>query len=288
MKPISKILMLLCGAATLFSCEKKGGENPPVIDLEHHYSMVYMLGAAADNHWDSADPLPMTATDNQDVFEYELELVRSTENKLLKFCLNVATWDKAEYLVPVAVEEGQADAFLKEGVNDLVLTSEAKDGVGNLKDWFFGIAAGESGRYKIEVNPIELTMTATKLESLPDPEITEWVEGNLYMVGDATPNGWEIGNPTPMVRDGDIHTYEGNLAAGEMKIVAEFKWESDTYRPAVAATEISESGITDGTVVLDPGGSDPDDKKWKVVTPGKYRLTLNTADLTLDVEWLGE
>lgn len=288
MKTTSKIAMLLAGAAVLFSCEKKGSENPPVIDLEHHYKMVYMLGAAADNHWDSADPLPMMATDNQDIFEYELELVRSTENKLLKFCLNVATWDKAEYLVPVATEEGQAYAFLKEGVNDLVLTSEAKDGVGNLKDWFFGIAEGQSGRYRIEVNPIELTLTATKLESLPDPEVTEWVEGNLYMVGDATPNGWEIGNPTPMVRDGDIHTYEGRLAAGEMKIVAEFKWDSNTYRPAVAGTEISEDGVTDGTAVLDPGGTDTDDKKWKVVTPGNYRLTLNTADLTFTAEWLGE
>lgn len=288
MKTTSKIAMLLAGAAVLFSCEKKGSENPPVIDLEHHYKMVYMLGAAADNHWDSADPLPMTATDNPDIFGYELELVRSTENKLLKFCLNVATWDKAEYLVPVATEEGQAYAFLKEGVNDLVLTSEAKDGVGNLKDWFFGIAEGQSGRYRIEVNPIELTLTATKLESLPDPEVTEWVEGNLYMVGDATPNGWEIGNPTPMVRDGDIHTYEGRLAAGEMKIVAEFKWDSNTYRPAVAGTEISEEGVTDGTAVLDPGGTDTEDKKWKVVTPGNYRLTLNTTDLTFTAEWLGE
>lgn len=288
MKTTSKIAMLLASAAVLFSCEKKGSENPPVIDLEHHYKMVYMLGAAADNHWDSADPLPMTATDNPDIFGYELELVRSTENKLLKFCLNVATWDKAEYLVPVATEEGQAYAFLKEGVNDLVLTSEAKDGVGNLKDWFFGIAEGQSGRYRIEVNPIELTLTATKLESLPDPEVTEWVEGNLYMVGDATPNGWEIGNPTPMVRDGDIHTYEGRLAAGEMKIVAEFKWDSNTYRPAVAGTEISEEGVTDGTAVLDPGGTDTEDKKWKVVTPGNYRLTLNTTDLTFTAEWLGE
>lgn len=280
--------MLLCGATIIFSCKKGDNGEPPIIDLEHHYKMVYMLGASADNHWDSADPLPMNATSDQDIFEYELDLVRSTENKLLKFCLNVATWDQAEYLVPVAVEEGQAYAFLKEGVNDLVLTSEAKDGVGNLKDWFFGIAEGQSGRYKIEVNPIELTMTATKLESLPDPEITEWIEGNLYMVGDATPNGWEIGNPTPMVRNEDIHVYEGNLTAGEFKIVTEFKWDSGTYRPAKAATEISKTGVADGAVVFDPDGSDTEDKKWKVIDPGKYKLTLDAKNLTIEVEWMGD
>lgn len=117
--------MLLCGAALLFSCKKEDNKKN-VIDIEHHYKMVYMLGAAADNHWDSADPLPMKATENPDIFEYELELVRSSENKLLKFCLTVASWDKAEFLVPVATEEGQSFALLKEGVNDLVLTSEAR------------------------------------------------------------------------------------------------------------------------------------------------------------------
>lgn len=292
MKRISTIIALLAGTAVLFSCEKKE-EEPPVIDLEHHYDMVYMLGAAAEDadgnqHWDSADPMPMEKTDDPDVFAYELDLVRSSENKLIKFSLTVDTWDKAEFLVPEACEEGQAYAFLKEGVNKLVQTSEAKDGVGNLKDWFFGIAEGQSGTYRLEVNTSDQTLTATKLTSLPDPEIIEWVEGNLYMVGDATPNGWEVGNPTPMVRDGSIHTYEGELKTGEIKILSEFKWDCQTYRPATAGMEITSEGIADGTVAVDPDGSAEDDPKWKVTDSGNYRLTLDTENLTLKVEWLGE
>ena len=59
MKRISTIIALLAGTAVLFSCEKKE-EEPPVIDLEHHYDMVYMLGAAAEDadgnqHWADAD-----------------------------------------------------------------------------------------------------------------------------------------------------------------------------------------------------------------------------------------
>ncbi len=285
------MMMFLAGTLVLFtSCDKD--KEPEVIDIEHHYAMVYMLGAAADGHWDSSDPLPMTATSDKDVFVHELDLVRSAENKLLKFSVDINTWDKAHFLVPAreSMEEGQAYAFLKEGVNQLAETSEEKDGVGNLRDHFFGMAAGTSGRYKLELNPIKLTLTATKLSSLDDPEIIEWVEGNLYLVGDAAPSGWEIANPTPMVRNENIHTYEGALNAGEFKIATIFDWGGDFYRPAVDKTEISSSGIADGTVVCwkEDAEAGHADHKWKVTEAGNYRLILDTETLTIKVEWLVE
>ena len=42
----------------------------------------------------------------------------------------------------------------------------------------------------------------------------------MYMVGDATPNGWDLGNATPMTQDAsdpNIFTWSGHLNAGEMK-----------------------------------------------------------------------
>lgn len=98
MKNVKKLMMLfLAGTLVLFtSCDKD--KEPEVIDIEHHYAMVYMLGAAADGHWDSSDPLPMTATSDKDVFVHELDLVRSAENKLLKFSVDINTWDKAHFL----------------------------------------------------------------------------------------------------------------------------------------------------------------------------------------------
>ena len=152
------------------------------------------------------------------------------------------------------------------------------------------MAAGTSGRYKLELNPIKLTLTATKLSSLDDPEIIEWVEGNLYLVGDAAPSGWEIANPTPMVRNENIHTYEGALNAGEFKIATIFDWGGDFYRPAVDKTEISSSGIADGTVVCwkEDAEAGHADHKWKVTEAGNYRLILDTETLTIKVEWLVE
>jgi hypothetical protein len=284
MKKICKIAMLFCVLATVFSCDKNNKPEDP-IDMENHYDMVYMLGAAADGKWDSKDPLSMTKTEDLDVFVYELDLVRSSENKLVKFSLAKGEWNEVEFLVPVKVEEGQSFAFLKEGVNELSSTSEKLEGVGNLRDHFFGMAKGTSGRYKLEVNPIKKTLKATKLSSIKEPEIIEWVEGNVYMVGDATPNGWEIGNPTPMKRDGDIHTYEGILKAGEMKFPTKFSWDGEFYHPAVDKTEISKSGIADEKVEFYAGG---DDKKWLIKDQGKYKLTLDAKALTLKVQWLGE
>lgn len=289
MKQLFKtILTLFCGVVMFSSC-KKEEKKLDVIDVERHYDMVYMLGAAADNHWDAADPLPMKKTDDPDVFEYELDLVRSAENKLIKFTLDVNTWDKATFLVPAlaSMEKDQAYAFLKEGENALEESSELK-GPGELRDHFFGMAAGTSGRYKLQVNPIKKVVTATKLSTLEEPEILEWVEGNLYLVGDAAPAGWAIASPTPMERNGDIHTYTGPLSAGEFKIATVFDWGGDFYRPAIDQTEISSSGIADEAVVCWKEDADAGhgDNKWRVQEAGNYKLTLDVAALTLKVEWL--
>ena len=43
---------------------------------------------------------------------------------------------------------------------------------------------------------------------------------HLYMVGDATPAGWSIDNPTELTRDANdqfVFTYHGKLNTGELK-----------------------------------------------------------------------
>ncbi len=289
MKTLKFFALALMCAAVAVSCEEKQGDE--VIDLETHYEMVYMLGANAldaegNSHWDAADPVAMTATTNPDEFVVELDMVRTAENKLIKFCLtNDKPWNEADFLVPALADmvEGQSYAYLKEGVNKLEPSSELKDGEGKLRDHFFGMEKGTSGRYKLVVNPVAKTLTATKLSTLEEPEILEWEEGMLYLVGDL--NGWAIASPTPMVRNGDIYTYEGVLKAGTMKIATEFNWDCDFYRPAIDLTEISKSGIADNGVQRHAG--DPDEK-WSIVDTGRYSLTLNVTAMTMEAVWLGE
>ena len=73
-----------------------------------------MLGGAPGK-WDSTDPMPMNTTDDPDVFSYEIDLVRSAENKLIKFCVSVDSWEKAKFLLPETVLEGESYCYLKEG-----------------------------------------------------------------------------------------------------------------------------------------------------------------------------
>ena len=279
-------MAILCGALAIVSCKK--ADDKPVdkpIDIEKEYTELYALGASVNkasvNKWDSMDPEPMKKV-GKNLFEIEVDLIKSNENKLIKFCTTKGLdWSQTDYLVPATVEADKPYGFLKEGDgNKLQHSSEKADGVGNLKDWFFGLEAGKSGHYRLTVNPYELTVKAEKLSSLPDKAEAVWEEGMVYMVGDATPAGWDINSPTAMVKNGDIFTYEGPLAVGEMKFPVEFRWDGPTYMAEEAGTDITAGG--EFTTVLSPNG-DPDNK-FKVTAAGNYKLTLDTKALKLKVE----
>lgn len=273
-------LAILCGALAIVSCKKPDDNKQDPIDIEKEYTELYALGASV-NKWDSVDPEPMKKV-GKNLFEIEVDLIKSNENKLIKFCTTKGLdWSQTDYLVPASVEADKPYGFLKEGDgNKLQHSSEKADGVGNLKDWFFGLEAGKSGHYRLTVNPYELTVKAEKLSSLPDKAEAVWEEGMVYMVGDATPAGWDINSPTAMVKNGDIFTYEGPLAVGEMKFPVEFRWDGPTYMAEEAGTDITAGG--EFTTVLSPNG-DPDNK-FKVTAAGNYKLTLDTKALKLKVE----
>lgn len=286
MKTITKSIMLLLGAAaTLLSCEKKETDKGGIIDIEQHYKMVYMLGGAPGK-WDSTDPMPMNTTDDPDVFSYEIDLVRSAENKLIKFCVSVDSWEKAKFLLPETVLEGESYCYLKEGENKLRLTQavlkDAATGEMTVDDHFFGLAKGTSGKYRLEVNPVKLTLKATKLSSIEEPEFREWEEGRVYMVGDATPAGWDINQPTIMDKNGDVHTFEGEMKAGEVKFPTKYSWNCPTYMaPDENGTEVTKAGYTGKVVLMEEGSPD---QKFKFTDKGKYRITLNTKTLDFKVE----
>lgn len=274
------LLAIFFGALAIVSCKKPDDNKQDPIDIEKEYTELYALGASV-NKWDSMDPEPMKKV-GKNLFEIEVDLIKSNENKLIKFCTTKGLdWSQTDYLVPATVEADKPYGFLKEGDgNKLQHSSEKADGVGNLKDWFFGLEAGKSGHYRLTVNPYELTVKAEKLSSLPDKAEAVWEEGMVYMVGDATPAGWDINSPTAMVKNGDIFTYEGPLTPGEMKFPVEFRWDGPTYMAEEAGTDITAGG--DFTVVLSPNG-DPDNK-FKVTAAGNYKLTLDTKNLKLKVE----
>ena len=111
----------------------------------------------------------------------------------------------------------------------------------------------------------------------------------LFMVGDATPNGWNIDNPTPLEASADdalVFSWEGSLYKGEIKLcLTTGSWDAPFIRPEVGGTEISKTDITDQKFIMHSG--DPDNK-WRVAYAGKYRLTFNLRNWTMSTQFLGE
>lgn len=111
----------------------------------------------------------------------------------------------------------------------------------------------------------------------------------LFMVGDATPNGWSMDNPTPFTQNADdpmLFTWEGTLNMGEMKLCLQSSsWDNPFIRPANNLEAISKSNISGQTFAMWAG--DPDNK-WKVTDAGKYRLTFDMRNWTMSTEYLGE
>lgn len=108
----------------------------------------------------------------------------------------------------------------------------------------------------------------------------------MYMIGSATPGKWDYNNMTEINPDTGnlgLYTWEGKLTIGEFKSsFSTFRddnfWSAYFLRPLVDQTRITEAGIKDSPMV--EWKNNKPDNKWRVVTPGKYRLTFDVNKMT--------
>ena len=132
----------------------------------------------------------------------------------------------------------------------------------------------KASKYKITLNLHTLTISIIDLNDTTPPPYSK-----LWIVGDATPAGWNINAPTPMVQDSTdpfVFTYTGPLTAGEFKIpVGTGDWGVKFYRPVVNHPDLSDTQV----VLLD---SNSGDFKWLITDPGNYKITLNLRNLTIN------
>ena len=89
----------------------------------------------------------------------------------------------------------------------------------------------------------------------------------LFMVGDATPNGWSIDDPTPFTQKADG------------------SYDNPFIRPVNDQEIISKSNVSGQTFAMWAGAPD---NKWRVTDAGKYRLTFDMRNWTMSTEYLGE
>ncbi len=258
-------------AAGFTACE---GEKDLIIidgDLPIKTSTLFMVGDATPNGWDIGNPTPLQATEADPlIFGWEGELRKGE----VKLCLTTGSWD-APFIRP-----------------EVAGTPISKDNITNAK---FAMHAGDpddkwnvtdAGKYRLTFDLRQWTMSTEYLGELDAPVIAPIEAEAVYIVGDATPCGWNIDAPAPLEKVSQyIFKYEGELSAGELKAcTAKGDWGVAFIRPTFGNCKINKEGVESTDFVYTTG---PDDK-WKVEEAGQYRLTFDLEHWTIKAEYLGE
>ena len=114
---------------------------------------------------------------------------------------------------------------------------------------------------------------------LPETETAEPAKLQLYMVGNASLDGWNPNNNnTPLFRDAEdenIFYYTGYFKAGSFKFITTL----GQWAPMYGVNPDAE-----GTLMARPTESDPDPATIDVATEGYYSLLVNLNDLTYTFE----
>ena len=273
MKSISKIfgLAALSLTAALTSCE---GEKDLIIieeDLPIKTSTLYMVGDATPNGWSIDSPTPLTPSEEDAlIFTYEGKLSRGE----MKVCLTPGSWD-APFIRPA--EAGREVS--KAGLPAETFVMHAGD-----PDLKWKIV--DEGIYKLIFNLRNWTAEFQYVSDIPKEPKTPIETEALYMVGDATPNGWNIDAPTQLTKESQyIFSFEGDLKKGEMKCcMTTGSWDAEFIRPTVDGVEINRDGVAESEFTKSTGP----DNKWRVTVAGKYKLTFDLQNWTIAAQLLEE
>lgn len=245
------LLALSAGAAALFS----SCTDNDYAELDMGYDELKMTASATDvvleekNHALEAIKLEWTTGNNQGTgkrIAYTLELAESG----------------TDFADPCVVKDAELQTYnwapTVDQLNNLLLRN-------------IGILPGETvsldAKVTARVDGIEndqvamVSFTATTYEP-----VTE----TLYLIGDATPNGWSADDATEMTRtDNGVFTWTGNLAAGNFKFITNLGQFLPSY-----------NNNGEGGLVYRTDDSQPDDQ-FSVEESHCYKVDVNLLDLTV-------
>ena len=204
---------------------------------------LYLYGSASPKGTDLNNALALTPQSDPTVFVYQGSLAVGT----FKFITT----------------KGQLLPSYNKGDDSTKLALRTAD---SQPDGQFSIT--EAGVYKIVVSLLDLSISYSKIDY---PAYSE-----IYMVGGAAPNGWDIANATKLTQSTSnpfIFTYQGVMQVGEFKfpVNRNTDWNQDMFER-----------VDDTHMYLHAGGT-PGDDKWTITKKGFYTITLNQLDNTISI-----
>lgn len=272
LKQFSLSLFIFSLLMTLFTgCD--GEKDLKIIDgnLPIKTSTLFMVGDATPNGWSIDDPTPFTQkADDPMLFTWEGTLNAGE----MKLCLVAGSYD---------------NPFIRP-VNDQEIISKS-----NVCGQTFAMWAGapdnkwrvtDAGKYRLTFDMRNWTMSTEYLGEKEEPAVEPISLEHLYIIGTATPGGWDWGQATELTKSSDyIFVYEGELKTGEVKFSGEKDWGASFIHCPSDGVKINKDGVEDEKFEYYAGGND---NKWRVEVQGKYRLTLDLKHWTIKSEFLGE
>ena len=260
-KTLWTVVMALVGSLIIFSCEEyEESYSPRLTDKPVLSVSSQEIALRQKQEGTTAFTLNWTPGSNRgtnSAINYTVEIDRKGN----------------EFAAPVTIEAGKASYnsnFRVDSFNDLLLNS-----------FLISPGSGAEMEFRVISKPLDttvppdvsniVTVAVTPYEPLPVPAA-------LYMVGDATPNGWDEKNPTELTKssnDPGVFTYQGEMSAGELKFLTIIgEWLPSYQRGADA-----------NTLVLRTDFGQPDEK-FKIEQGGIYKVTVDVIEMTFQAEAL--
>ncbi|MGM9842266.1 MAG: SusF/SusE family outer membrane protein [Candidatus Limisoma sp.] len=195
----------------------------------------------------------LKATDAPDVFKATVNLKANSDFKFL----TETWWGALEY------RAGDTGVTLTEGVATPLVTSDE-----NSNDNKFQVS--ETANYDIVCDLAAKTIVVTKADYQDNP----LNHTALWLVGSATPGGWNLGDGTMLTPKTDNPTvFSGmvELVEGEMKIAV-------NSQTGYEQTFYQRDTTNDAKMVF--GG---DDNKWNITQAGKYTVTVDVVNMSISI-----
>lgn len=207
---------------------------------------LYLTGSASPNGSDAGKALALTPQSDPTVFVYQGALSAGD--------------------IKLITTLGQLLPSYQKGADDSHIVYRTLDSQPDNK-----FTISETAVYKVTVSLLDFAITIKKMD-LP-------AYSTIYMVGSASPKGWDIGNATPLVQNADnpyLFTYSGVMQAGEFKFPVNRNgdWGQDMFMK------------TDDTHMYLHKGGASDDNKWSIAKKGYYTITLNLLDNSISINRL--
>ena len=104
------------------------------------------------------------------------------------------------------------------------------------------------------------------------------VSNKLFIVGDSTPNGWDIANATELTASSNqrgVFTYQGTLQPGNFKFAVS---RDDCF----CQDFYTRDPDNDSAIIYNEGGSG-EDVQWEITEEGNYNIRLDLLNMTFTI-----